>query len=1175
MSADFVVPDRVPVFIPADINENPAQSSQTVLENGTIVIVWSMGEVGQRDVFAQLLDSDGNPVGSPFLVNTTTLLDQVKPKVTGLPNGNFVVTWESLEQDSFVSPPAEGDVSAYENQFGIYQQLFDADGGKIGTEVLVNTSVDGQQSDAQIHVLADGGYVTTWYHQNDISDENPGKNIFYQRYDANGSAVGTETALPATLENPAFEGQTVNPDVKFSALADGNVVVAWRAEDVLGIFFTFFDPDGTQISQFGIDQDIDPGDESTFAFVVLPDGNLFVVRTIDMQADRFSPSMRQSTGTVYSPTGDVVVPTFEISDQLFVSRSVEFDISQLLLLPDGNILLTYASFDPDLLGDERENLFAQILSADGAVLTEPKALNLPEVSATDPRVTLLPDGRISVVYTANYTNYSEIVSRVFTVDLDPVTTTLTDLTDNFDLPDLSDQVVEAGDGDDVITGSGYDDQIFGDGGNDTINGSSGDDFLSGGLGDDTLNGGPGDDTIEGNEGDDELRGGNGNDFLFGGEGNDLVYGGDGNDLLVAFAGGDVLWGERGNDTINIGSLEGDALFFDSGVEAHGGEGDDIFRLYGFNLMAFGDGGNDTFEIDGEGDFYGGDGDDLFRARGGNIYGDAGQDTLVLGLGAYVYLNQQRWSLFGVNFDLESIEVFHFLSSSRSNFEGSAAADTVYYEEGGLAEAIGGDGDDVFIALNDTRFEGSSGRSTVIYGGLGNDTIIGGVGFNQLFGNEGDDQITGGQNEDDILGGEGNDVLNGRDDNDLIFGDEGNDIMYGGEGDDLLEGGIGDDIIYGGAGDSDFVGYREGTSEDYLIEEFGDGFLITGPEGTDYVEGVEFIGIGGTYTARLDGANPTVLFSPPAQTRPLLDQSSPEDEAVSFTIPSDTFTDEQTELNYTAALVGGDPLPDWLDFDAQTLQFTGTPPQDFNGSFQISITADDGESTITDDFALIITPVDEPVTQATDRAGGTLTGAGAADNLTGSFGADQIDGLGGDDIILDSGGDDTVSGGTGDDQILLLSGTNTANGGEGNDLIIGGYDNDTLSGDAGNDILRGDASRNIGAADSITGGAGDDLLEGGHGADNFAFAINDGNDTIGTLEIAFDGADLPVALVVGADFVSGADTIMLSGFGYADGAEALTHITDIDGVAVFSDQGTTITFAGLTASDLSSDDFNIL
>ena len=50
-----------------------------------------------------------------------------------------------------------------------------------------------------------------------------------------------------------------------------------------------------------------------------------------------------------------------------------------------------------------------------------------------------------------------------------------------------------------------------------------------------------------------------------------------------------------------------------------------------------------------------------------------------------------------------------------------------------------------------------------------------------------------------------------------------------------------------------------------------------------------------------------------------------------------------ELTYTAAQSNGDPLPDWLTFNAVTREFTGIPTDDDVGSIEVKVVADDGNS----------------------------------------------------------------------------------------------------------------------------------------------------------------------------------------------------------------------------------------
>jgi autotransporter-associated beta strand protein len=95
-----------------------------------------------------------------------------------------------------------------------------------------------------------------------------------------------------------------------------------------------------------------------------------------------------------------------------------------------------------------------------------------------------------------------------------------------------------------------------------------------------------------------------------------------------------------------------------------------------------------------------------------------------------------------------------------------------------------------------------------------------------------------------------------------------------------------------------------------------------------------------------------------------DQSSAEDTAWSFAFASNTFSDPDGDaLIYTATLGNGNSLPVWLNFTAATRTFSGTPPQDFNGSLDLKVTASDGALSTSDTFALDVTAVNDAPTVA--------------------------------------------------------------------------------------------------------------------------------------------------------------------------------------------------------------------
>ncbi|MEH2115849.1 putative Ig domain-containing protein, partial [Nostoc sp.] len=73
-----------------------------------------------------------------------------------------------------------------------------------------------------------------------------------------------------------------------------------------------------------------------------------------------------------------------------------------------------------------------------------------------------------------------------------------------------------------------------------------------------------------------------------------------------------------------------------------------------------------------------------------------------------------------------------------------------------------------------------------------------------------------------------------------------------------------------------------------------------------------------------------------------DKEATEDSVFNFVVPVDTFSDEDAGdiLTYTATLANDDLLPTWLNFNPDTLTFSGTPTSQNLGSLNIKVTAKD-------------------------------------------------------------------------------------------------------------------------------------------------------------------------------------------------------------------------------------------
>ena len=144
---------------------------------GSYVVAWeSDGNLDGdgKGIFVQMFDPAGNPVDVEFQANATSADDQTAPAIAMDDNGNFVIAWQSKNQDG------SGE--------GIYAQRFDANGFELGDEFLVTTETGDHQTVPAVAMDADGDFVIVWQSKNQDGD---GEGIFAQRFNALGAGPGS------------------------------------------------------------------------------------------------------------------------------------------------------------------------------------------------------------------------------------------------------------------------------------------------------------------------------------------------------------------------------------------------------------------------------------------------------------------------------------------------------------------------------------------------------------------------------------------------------------------------------------------------------------------------------------------------------------------------------------------------------------------------------------------------------------------------------------------------------------------------------------------------------------------------------------------------------------------------------------------------------------------------
>ncbi|MDL1983033.1 MAG: DUF4347 domain-containing protein, partial [Deltaproteobacteria bacterium] len=245
--------------------------------SGNFVVVWSnTGRDGDsKGVGAQRFNSAGVAQGAAIDVNTTTTSAQTSPSIAMDSAGNFVVAWESYNQNA-------------DSTYDIFAQRFNASGVAQGDEFQVNTNTTDHQTMASVSMASSGEFVVTWRSANQDGDN---YGVYGQKYDAAGVVLGDEF-----LVNTTTAGLQQSPSV---AMSDADsFVVAWSGAgpvDTLGIFAQRYADNGLTFTTG------DGTDDTTMTFT----GTIADINTA-LEGSTFTPTASfNGTATVTITTDDL------------------------------------------------------------------------------------------------------------------------------------------------------------------------------------------------------------------------------------------------------------------------------------------------------------------------------------------------------------------------------------------------------------------------------------------------------------------------------------------------------------------------------------------------------------------------------------------------------------------------------------------------------------------------------------------------------------------------------------------------------------------------------------------------------------------------------------------------------------------------------------------------------
>jgi hypothetical protein len=190
------------------IQDTQGEQTIAVLADGHFVVAWtdySATGADQSDsaIRAQIFNPDGTRLGDEFLVNTTTARTQYEPAISGLSNGDFVISWSDQSGDA--------------DSYGVRAQIFHADSTRSGSEFLVNTTTDSGQVEPTIAALADGHFVVAW--ADGSGADSSAFSIRAQVFSDDATKLGAEHIVNTTTDLTQWQ-----PTI--AALAKGGFAVA-------------------------------------------------------------------------------------------------------------------------------------------------------------------------------------------------------------------------------------------------------------------------------------------------------------------------------------------------------------------------------------------------------------------------------------------------------------------------------------------------------------------------------------------------------------------------------------------------------------------------------------------------------------------------------------------------------------------------------------------------------------------------------------------------------------------------------------------------------------------------------------------------------------------------------------------------------------------------------------
>ena len=189
------------------------------------------------EVMATIFDEDGNRIGDEFVVNSIIEDRQFLPNAGLINESRFIICWESRNQDS--------------SSYGVYAQIYDFVGNRIGTEVQVNNYTRSDQRNPQFLSYDENKFLLCW---ESFGQDGDNWGIFAQFFDKDGEKLGDEFQVNSFSENDQNGS-------KLAKISKNKIIISWVSEEQdgskNGVYAQLIDGSGNKLgSEFQINSTI-------------------------------------------------------------------------------------------------------------------------------------------------------------------------------------------------------------------------------------------------------------------------------------------------------------------------------------------------------------------------------------------------------------------------------------------------------------------------------------------------------------------------------------------------------------------------------------------------------------------------------------------------------------------------------------------------------------------------------------------------------------------------------------------------------------------------------------------------------------------------------------------------------------------------------------------------------